>query len=100
MHCFLELALWETRAGSIFARNQMQDACVARVDTLACSMLGDVSTVGVHGVSTPNGCKVVLESETLVSVLPHGVFVVFVFCSERDDHGVSRPCVERPLSSS
>ena len=29
-----------------FARNQMQDACVARVDTLACSMLGDVSTVG------------------------------------------------------
>ena len=30
-----------------FARNQMQDACVARVHTLACSMLGDVSTVGV-----------------------------------------------------
>ena len=30
-----------------FARNQMQDACVARVDTLSCSMLGDVSTVGV-----------------------------------------------------
>ena len=27
------------------ARNQMQDACVARVDTLACSMLGDASTV-------------------------------------------------------
>ena len=30
-----------------FARNQMQDACVARVDSLACSMLVDVSTVGV-----------------------------------------------------
>ena len=30
-----------------YARNQMQDACVARVDTLACSMLGDVPTVGV-----------------------------------------------------
>ena len=30
-----------------FARNQMQDASVARADTPACSMLGDVSTVGV-----------------------------------------------------
>ena len=30
----------------------MQDACVARVNTLACSMLGDVSTVRV-----PNFCR-------------------------------------------
>ena len=30
-----------------FARNQMQDASVARADTPTCSMLGDVSTVGV-----------------------------------------------------
>ena len=30
-----------------FARNHMQDACVTQMDTLACSMLGDVSTVGV-----------------------------------------------------
>ena len=29
------------------ARNQMQDACVARVDTLACSTVGDLPTVGV-----------------------------------------------------
>ena len=47
-----------------------------------------------------NGCKVVLESETLVSpawsALPMGCSWSFVFCSERDrDHCVSRPCVGR-----
>ena len=35
------------REPASFARNQVQDACVARVDTLACSMLGDLFTVGV-----------------------------------------------------
>ena len=30
-----------------FAHNQMQDACVARVDNLACAMLVDMSIVGV-----------------------------------------------------
>ena len=35
------------REPALSARSQMQDACVARVDTLACSMLGELSTVGV-----------------------------------------------------
>ena len=34
-------------AALLLTHNQMQDACVARVDILACSMLGDLSTVGV-----------------------------------------------------
>ena len=59
--------------------------------------------VGIEGSTLlQNGCKVVLESETLVSpawsALPMGCSWSFVFCSERDrDHCVSRPCVGRSL---
>ena len=62
--------------------------------------------VGIEGSTLlQNGCKVVLESETLVSPTwsgaAHGMFEVLVFCSERDrGHRVSRPRVERSLPSS
>ena len=48
-HLKVMLNVWRHCAATWapFARNQMQDACVARVDTLPCSMLGGSSTVGV-----------------------------------------------------
>ena len=46
-----------------FAHDQMQDACVARVDNLACAMLGDISIVGV-----PTSASTLL---TVVRDLPH-----------------------------